>query len=94
MKKYNTLLWVIGLFAFISLMVSGTIWIFNVCDAHWSFLSQVKMVSDLILIVCAGVAGWLWLSDTKMNKTLKIVLQVLFVIFAVLAVCGVFGIGL
>ena len=94
MKKYNTLLWVIGLFAFISLMVSGTIWIFNVCGGTWSFLGKIKMVSDLILIVCAVVAGWLWLSDTKMNKTLKIVLQVLFVIFAVLAVCGVFGIGL
>ena len=94
MKKYGTLLWIIGLFAFISLMVSGTIWIFNVCRISWDFLGKLKMVANLILIVCAVVAGWLWLSDTKMNKTLKIVLEVLFIIFAVLAVCGVFGIGL
>ena len=94
MKKYSSLLWIIGLFAFISLMLAGTIWIFNVCGGHWDFLNRLKMVADLILIVCAVVAGWLWLIDTKMNKTLKIVLQVLFIIFAVLAVYGVFGIGL
>ncbi len=94
MKKYSSLLWIIGLFAFISLMVSGTIWIFNVCHASWAVLGKIKMVSDLILIVAAVFAGWLWLIDTKMNKTLKLVLQVLFVIFAILAICGVFGIGL
>ncbi len=94
MKKYSGLLWIIGLFAFISLMVSGTIWIFNVCGGHWAVLGKIKMVSDLILIVAGVIAGWLWLVDAKMNKTLKIVLQVLFVIFAILAICGVFGIGL
>ena len=76
MKKYSTLLWIIGLFAFISLMVSGTIWIFNVCGGIWAFFGKVNMVYDLILIVYAVFDVCLWLSDTKMNKTLKIVLEV------------------
>ena len=91
MKK-NGLFWLIGLCAFVSLMLAGIIWFIGVCGGHWAFLGKVKMISDLILIVCAVVAGYLWLSDTKMNKTLKIVLIVLFVLFAILAICGVIGI--
>ena len=91
MKK-SGLFWLIGLCAFVSLMLAGIIWFIGLCGGHWSALGKIKMVSDLILIVCAVVAGYLWLSDTKMNKTLKIVLIVLFILFAILAVCGVIGI--
>ncbi len=91
MKKSNGLFWIIGLCAFVSLMLAGIIWFSGVCGGNFPALSKIKMVSDLVLIVCAIVAGYLWLSDTKMNKTLKIVLTVLFIIFAILAVCGVIG---
>ena len=93
MKNNKGLFWLIGLCAFVSLMLAGIIWFIGVCGGgSWPPLNKIKMISDLVLIVCAVVAGWLWLSDTKMNKTLKIVLIVLFVIFAILAVCGVIGI--
>jgi hypothetical protein len=50
------------------------------------------MVASIILTVIALVFGWMWLSSAKLNKTFKLVLQILFVIFAVLAILGFIGI--
>ena len=54
MKKYSTLLWVIGLFAFISLMVSGTIWIFNVCGG---IPVPPSFTNPTLYVTCAGLNG-------------------------------------
>lgn len=91
MKKNLTLEVILGFFAFIALMCGGFYWFFNIIDVHFGFLNTIHYICSIILTVIALVCGWLWLNSTKMNKTLKIVLEVLFVIFAVLAICGYVG---
>lgn len=93
MKNKNSLFWFIGLLAFIALMCSGFAWLFNVCHLSASILNMFAYISGLILVMCAVVAGWLWLQATKMNKTLKTVLTVFFILFAVLAILGIFHVG-
>ncbi len=94
MKKYSGVFWVVGLCAFVALFCSGLSWLLGVFGATWSFLGTLRNIANIILTVTAVIAGWLWLSSTKMNKTLKIVLQVFFVIFAILAICGYMNIGI
>ena len=88
MKKNITLEALLGCIAFIALMCGGFYWFFRQIDVSFGFLNTIKYVCSIILTVIAVICGWMWLSNTKMNKTLKIVLMVFFVIFAVLAVCG------
>ena len=82
---------IIGFLCFIALMLAGTVWLLTFIPgtALESTLRWLKNISVLILIVCALVFGWMWLYESKMNKTLKIVLMTLFILFAVLAVIGV-----
>lgn len=94
MKKYNGLFWVIGLCAFVALMCSGFTWLLNACHIEAAFLGTIKSVANIILIVIAVASGWLWISSTKMNKTVKLVLEIFFIIFAVLAILGVIGLGI
>ena len=94
MKGKDTLLTIIGFCAFFALMCSGAVWLLNLCNISGGIISTLGNVARIVLIVTALIIGWLWLSSVKMNKTLKIVLQVFFIVFAVLAICGVFGFGL
>jgi cytochrome bd-type quinol oxidase subunit 2 len=82
---------IIGFLCFIALMLAGTVWLLTFIpgNALENTLKWLKNISVLILIACGLVFGWMWLYDSKMNKTLKIVLMTLFVLFAVLAVIGV-----
>ena len=89
MKK-GGLSWFVGLLAFIALFAAGLAWCL-----HWlpvpeiqGALGTIKNVACIILTVIALVFGWIWLSGCKLNKTFKLVLQILFLIFAVLAIIG------
>lgn len=88
MKKYSSVFWVVGLCAFVALFCSGLSWIIGLFNGSLPILNTLKNIAGIILTVTAVVAGWLWVSSTKMNKTLKLVLQILFIVFAVLAICG------
>ena len=46
------------------------------------------MVATIILSVVSLLCGWVWLTNAKMNKNLKLVLQILFLVFAVLSIVG------
>lgn len=94
MKKYSGLFWIIGLCAFTAFMCSGFIWVFDLVKINWALLGTIKKVANTVLIVSAFLAGWVWLSSIKLNKTFKLVLQIIFVIFAVLSICGVLAIGI
>ncbi len=82
---------IIGFLCFIALMLAGTVWLLGFIPgtALEATLRWLKNISVLILIGCALVFGFLWLYESRMNKTLRIVLMVFFVLFAVLAVVGV-----
>lgn len=84
-----TLFWIVGFVAFISLMLGGTIFFLNLAHISGGILSTLQNVCHIFLIVCAGIAGFIWLSNVKWNKTVKVVFMVLFIIFAVLAIVGV-----
>lgn len=87
MKK-GGLIWFVGLLAFIALFAAGLAWCLHWIPQIAGPLNTVKMVASIILTVIALVFGWIWLSETKINKTAKLVLQILFVIFAALAIIG------
>ena len=87
MKK-GGLVWFVGLLAFIVVFAAGFAFFFRWFPQFSDALNTIKMVASIVLTVIALVFGWLWLKDTKMNKTLKIVLEVLFIVFAVLAILG------
>ena len=84
-----TLFWVVGLVAFVSLMLGGTIFLLNLCGVTGGVLNTLNHICHIFLFVCAGVAGFIWLDNVKWNKTVKIVFMVLFIIFFVLAIVGV-----
>ena len=90
MKK-GGLVWFVGLLAFIVVFAAGFAFFFRWFPQFSGALNTIKMVASIVLTVIALVFGWLWLQDTKMNKTAKIVLQVLFIVFAVLAILGYIG---
>lgn len=95
MRKNGAIVfWIMGLCAFVALMCNGFVWLLSLIDASWSFLGTVSNVAGIVLTVSAVIAGWLWISSCRMNKTIKLVLQILFIVFAVLAVCGYLSIGL
>lgn len=91
MKK-GGLLWFIGFLSFIALMCAGTVWLLSLAHVSGGVISMIGRIASIVLAVIAIVCGGLWLHDTKMNKTLKIVLTVFFIIFAVLAILGYIGI--
>ena len=91
MKK-GGLMWFVGLLAFVALFAAGLAWCLQWIDGIAGPLGTIKMVASIILTVIALVFGWMWLSSAKLNKTFKLVLQILFVIFAVLAILGFIGI--
>ena len=83
---------VIGFLCFIALMLAGGVWLLSLIPGDSGFqsvLAWLKNISVFLLIACALVFGWIWLYESRMNKTLKIVLMVFFILFAVLAVVGV-----
>lgn len=94
-KRGNSLLfWIIGLCSFISFMVTGILWIVQLIPgATIPYLAQIKSVSNLILLIAAFAAGWVWLVSCRMNRKLKLVLKIMFCVFAVLAILGIFGLG-
>lgn len=92
MKKYNGLFVVIGFCAFIALMTSGIIWLLGIFSISGGVLATLGSIARIILTVIACFSGWIWLSTTKMNRTLKIVLEVLFIVFAIMAICGICGV--
>lgn len=94
MKKYSGIFWIVGLCAFVALMCSGFVWLLGLIGVSWGFLGTLQMLANIVLTVTAVIAGWLWISSCGFNKTLRLVLQILFIIFAVLAICGHIGIGL
>lgn len=83
-----TLFWIIGLIAFVSLMLGGTIFLLGLLNISGGVLNTLKYICHILLIVCAVIAGFIWLINAKWNKTVKIVFIVLFIVFAVLAVAG------
>ena len=89
MKKNVTIEFIVGLCAFVALMCGGFYAICTLANWHPSFLLTVKHICDIILTVIAVICGWLWLSSTKMNKTLKIVLAVFYITFAILFIIGI-----
>lgn len=94
MKKGDTLFWLIGLLAFLAVLLGGTVWILNLAHADLGGLaSTLNQLVSLALFICAVIAGFIWVSSTKWNKTVKIVFEVLFIVFAILAVLGVFHVG-
>jgi len=84
-----TLFWVVGLVAFVSLMLGGTIFLLNLCGVDGGVLNKLNHICHIFLFICAGIAGFIWLDNVKWNKTVKIVFMVLFIIFFVLAIVGV-----
>lgn len=93
MKKYFGWFAVMGFCAFIALMSSGLIWILQLVHVSWGFLGTVRDIAHIILYVIAAISGWLWISSTKLNRTLKLVLEILFVVFAAMAIMGTCGVG-
>lgn len=93
MKKNSIVFWIIGLCAFVALMCSGLSWVIGLFDGSLPFLAKLEQIAGIILTVTALITGWLWLSSCKINKTFKLILQILFIIFAVLAVCGYIGVS-
>lgn len=94
MKKGDTLFWLIGLLAFAAVILGGTLWILNLAHADFGgFVGMLEKLVSLALFVCAVIAGFIWVSSTKWNKTVKIVFEVLFIVFAILAILGVFHVG-
>ncbi len=91
MKKSVTFETILGFLCFLALMLAGFAWLFGLIDADGvrKVCQYLKNVAMFILIACALIFGFLWLYNTSMNKTLKIVLMVFFILFAVLAVFGV-----
>lgn len=83
-----TLFWVVGLVAFISLMLGGTIFLLNLAKISDGVLNTLSSICHIFLFICAGVAGFVWLLNVKWNKTVKVVFMVLFIIFFVLAIVG------
>ena len=84
-----TLFWVVGLVAFVSLMLGGTIFLLNLAKISDGVLNTLSSICHIFLFICAGVAGFVWLLNVKWNKTVKVVFMVLFIIFFVLAIVGV-----
>ena len=84
-----TLFWIVGLIAFISLMLGGTIFLLGLTGINSDVLNKLSQICHIFLFICAGVAGFIWLDNVKWNKTVKIVFMVLFIIFFVLAIVGV-----
>ncbi len=91
MKKSVTFETILGFLCFLALMLAGFAWLFGLINADGvrNVCKYLKNVAMFILIACALIFGFLWLYNTSMNKTLKIVLMVFFILFAVLAVFGV-----
>jgi len=84
-----TLFWIVGLIAFISLMLGGTIFLLGLANISGGVLNTLQHICHILLFVCAGIAGFIWLNNVNWNKTVKIVFMVLFIIFFVLAIVGV-----
>ena len=83
-----TLFWIVGLVAFISLMLGGTIFLLGLAKIEGGVLPTLSSICHIFLFICAGVAGFVWLLNVKWNKTVKVVFMVLFIIFFVLAIVG------
>ena len=83
-----TLFWIVGLVAFVSLMLGGTIFLLGLAKIEGGVLNTLSSICHIFLFVCAGVAGFVWLLNVKWNKTVKVVFMVLFIIFFVLAIVG------
>lgn len=88
MKKYDSVLWVIGLCSFVALFCSGCAWLLGLINISGGILNTLKSLAGIVLTIVACICGWLWLSSTSISHTPKVILQILFVIFAILAVCG------
>ena len=89
----KTLFYIVGLCAFVALICAGTNWIFHLAGLHSEIVSFIGHLASIALIVCAFIAGLVWIMNVKWNKTVRIVFTVLFIVFGVLAILGVFGIG-
>ena len=89
-KKSNkiNLFWIVGLCSFIALMCSGASWLLSFLNLASGIIGTLQSVATIILSVVSLLCGWTWLSNTKMNKNLKLVLQILFLVFAVLSIMG------
>lgn len=89
-KKTNklNLFWIVGLCAFVALMCSGISWLLGLIQIGSNLVNTLKMVANIILSVVSLLCGWTWLASSKMNKKLKLVLEVLFVVFAILSIIG------
>ena len=89
-KKTNklNLFWIVGLCAFVALMCSGISWLLGLIEIGSNLVNTLKMVATIILSVVSLLCGWTWLASSKMNKKLKLVLEVLFVVFAILSIIG------
>jgi hypothetical protein len=87
-SKKLDLFWIVGLCAFVALMCSGISWLLGFIQIGSTIVNTLKMVASIILSVVSLLCGWYWLSTSKMNKKLKLVLQILFVVFAVLSIIG------
>ena len=86
-KKLN-LFWIVGLCAFVALMCSGISWLLGLVEIGSNLVNTLKMVANIILSVVSLLCGWTWLASSKMNKKLKLVLEVLFIVFAILSIMG------
>ena len=84
-----SLFWIVGLIAFVSLMLGGTIFFLWLAEISSSVLNTLQTICHILLFVCAGIAGLVWLLNVNWNKTVKVVFVVLFIIFFVLAIVGV-----
>ena len=87
-SKQLNLFWIVGLCAFVALMCSGVSWVLGFLNLASGIVGTLKMVATIILSVVSLLCGWVWLTNAKMNKNLKLVLQILFLVFAVLSIVG------
>ena len=92
MKKYSGLFVIVGFCAFVALMASGLVWVLSLFGVSGGVIATLGNIASIIITIIACFSGWLWLSSAKMNRTLKIVLEVLFVVFAIMAICGICGV--
>lgn len=84
-----TIFWIVGLVAFISLMLGGTIFLLGLLKISGGVLTTLSNICHILLFVCAGVAGFIWLNNVNWNKTVKLVFIILFIVFFALAIAGV-----
>lgn len=95
MKANKVLIWLVGLFGFVSFAVSGTIYILGLIkQGAGTLTTTLGYIANIGLLICTFIAAMMWISSLKVGKTFRLVLRIILIVFGVLAFLGVIGLGL